>query len=275
MDTKAVIELVDELQENLEDLEDNLGSIPSGSLAATSRKLPLLDRAKLNVLLVYSIESLLFSYLKLHGAQVKEHPVFKELTRVRQYFEKIKSAEAGPTSARPTVTLNKEAATRVIKHGLAGDEKYDLERAEREAREKVLANRKLRSLESKMKEKAAENSNDGEDTTMNDALAQAAQLAAAAPDQPADDAVDSDSDTGSESDEEGEVAEETRLTRPGKKRKRRPNRASRKAKQKGETGFSDQKDEEQMEDASVQQAEGKAKGKKKKKKAKKAPPPPS
>lgn len=118
MDTKAVIELVDELQENLEDLEDNLGSILNGSLAATSRKLPLLDRAKLNVLLVYSIESLLFSYLKLHGAQVKEHPVFKELTRVKQYFEKIKNAEATPESVRPAVTLNKEAAQRVIKHGL-------------------------------------------------------------------------------------------------------------------------------------------------------------
>jgi exosome complex protein LRP1 len=120
MDTKATLELIDELQENIEDLEENLGSLLSSSLAATSRKLPLLDRAKLNVLLVYSIESLLFSYLRLHGVQVKEHPVFKELTRVKQYFEKIKTAEAGPDSARPAVTLNKEAATRVIRHGLVG-----------------------------------------------------------------------------------------------------------------------------------------------------------
>src|ERR1700709_1455599 len=54
MDTKAVIGLVDELQEDLEDLEESLQPILPGSLATTSRKLPLLDRAKLNVLLVYS-----------------------------------------------------------------------------------------------------------------------------------------------------------------------------------------------------------------------------
>ena len=120
MDTAAVIDLVDELQDNLEDLEDNLSSILTGSLAATSRKLPLLDRAKLNVLLVYSIESLLFSYLKIHGVQVKEHPVFRELTRVKQYFEKLKAAEIPVESAQPTATVNKEAAARVIKHGLVG-----------------------------------------------------------------------------------------------------------------------------------------------------------
>jgi exosome complex protein LRP1 len=118
MDTQAVIELVDELEGNLQDLEANLASLLSTSLATTSKKLPLLDRAKLNVLLVYSIESLLFSYLKLHGVQVKDHPVFIELTRVKQYFAKIKNAEMGPQVAQPTLTLNKDAAARVIRHGL-------------------------------------------------------------------------------------------------------------------------------------------------------------
>ena len=118
MDTKAAIELVEELQENIEDLEDNLDSVLNGSFAATSKKLPLLDRAKLNVLLVYSIESLVFSYLKLQGVQAKEHPVFKELTRVKQYFEKIKVAEVAPEVAQPTVKLNKDAAGRFIKYAL-------------------------------------------------------------------------------------------------------------------------------------------------------------
>lgn len=118
MDTDDVLELIEDLQDNINDLEDNLGSILDGSLSATSKKLPLLDRAKLNVLLVYSIESLLFSYLKLHGVQAKEHPVFKELSRVKQYFEKIKKVEAGPDRTQPATTLNREAALRVIKHGL-------------------------------------------------------------------------------------------------------------------------------------------------------------
>ncbi|OQU96459.1 hypothetical protein CLAIMM_02540 [Cladophialophora immunda] len=153
MDTKAVVQLVDELQENLEDLEDNLEPVLSGALSATTKKLPLLDRAKLNVLLVYSIESLIFSYLRLHGVQAKEHAVFKELTRVKQYFEKIKQSEATQQSSRPTLSLDKDAAGRFIKHALAGNEKYDLQRAEREARERVLANKRLKDLEAAMKRK--------------------------------------------------------------------------------------------------------------------------
>lgn len=44
--------------------------------------------------------------------------MFKELTRVRQYFEKIKALETGPENEKPNLTLNKEAAARFIKHGL-------------------------------------------------------------------------------------------------------------------------------------------------------------
>ncbi|ETI27593.1 hypothetical protein G647_00042 [Cladophialophora carrionii CBS 160.54] len=272
MDTKATIELVDELQENIEDLEDNLGSLLNDSLAATSRKLPLLDRAKLNVLLVYSIESLLFSYLRLHGVPVKEHPVFKELTRVKQYFEKIKTAEAGPESARPAVTLNKEAAARVIRHGLAGNEKYDLERAEREAREKVLANRKLRELESKMKEQAAQSNEQGMSAT--DALTQAAQLAAAPLDEPPNSAPNLDSDADTDSDEEGEVVEEQPAqsqSQQGQKRKKKPSAATRRAKRRREAAFPGASNEEQMNKALGRQAARKAK-KEAKKAAKRAEP---
>lgn len=55
-----MVSLVDQLEENIEDLEDNLGPLLDRALSTTTKKLPLLDRAKLNVLLVYSIESLLF-----------------------------------------------------------------------------------------------------------------------------------------------------------------------------------------------------------------------
>lgn len=46
----------------------------------------------------------------------KEHPVFRELTRVKQYFEKIKGLENGPEERN--MTLDKQAAGRFIKHGL-------------------------------------------------------------------------------------------------------------------------------------------------------------
>lgn len=63
MDTQTILSLVQQLQENVEDLQDNLEPLITGALATTTKKLPLLDRAKLNVLLVYSIESLLFCKL--------------------------------------------------------------------------------------------------------------------------------------------------------------------------------------------------------------------
>ncbi|RVX70546.1 hypothetical protein B0A52_05197 [Exophiala mesophila] len=148
MDTKSVLALVDQLEEALEDLEDNLEPLLVDPLTSTTQKLPLLDRAKLNVLLVYAIESLIFSYLKVQGVQAKEHAVFRELSRVKQYFEKIKQAEAAPSKSQPTLVLDKDAAGRFIKHALAGNDRYDLERREREAREKLLAKRRLKHLDS-------------------------------------------------------------------------------------------------------------------------------
>lgn len=56
------------------------------------------------------------AYLRLHGVDAKQHPVFRELTRVRQYFTKIKDLETEPEQR--SMTLDKEAAGRFIKHGL-------------------------------------------------------------------------------------------------------------------------------------------------------------
>jgi len=53
----------------------------------------------------------------------KQHPVFRELTRVKQYFEKIKALETEPEE-RP-MSLDKEAAGRFIKHGLVSVKSFD------------------------------------------------------------------------------------------------------------------------------------------------------
>lgn len=59
------------------------------------------------------------AYLRLNGVKAREHPVFKELTRVKQYFEKVKLAE-NPIAVekRQNLSLDKEAAARIIKAGL-------------------------------------------------------------------------------------------------------------------------------------------------------------
>ncbi|KAI5297795.1 hypothetical protein KEM56_004533 [Ascosphaera pollenicola] len=139
MDTADLKPLLEELEDSLDDVEDVLEPLLKQALAATTQKMPVLDKAKLHVTVTYAIWSLLFCYLKLHGTNVKEHPIFRELTRVRQYFEKLEAAEKKPTDDQPTSKLNKDAANRFIKHSLAGNEKYDFERKEREAKEKAMA----------------------------------------------------------------------------------------------------------------------------------------
>jgi len=87
-------------------------------LTETAGKLPLLDKAQLYVLVTYAVESILFSYLRLNGVNAREHPVFRELSRVKQYFEKISAAEVHGNKISPNAQLDKAAADRFIRHAL-------------------------------------------------------------------------------------------------------------------------------------------------------------
>lgn len=55
--------------------------------------------------------------------EAKQHPVFREITRVRQYFDKIKALETEPEPEpeQRTMVLDKAAAGRFIKHGLVSN----------------------------------------------------------------------------------------------------------------------------------------------------------
>jgi exosome complex protein LRP1 len=65
----------------------------------------------------------LLAYLRLNGVKAREHPVFTELTRVKQYFEKLKHVET-PVTKRENLSLNKGAAARIIKAGLVSAAAY-------------------------------------------------------------------------------------------------------------------------------------------------------
>ncbi|KAF2805291.1 uncharacterized protein BDZ99DRAFT_396357 [Mytilinidion resinicola] len=133
MEFNTLEPLLDVLEGNVDDLEEALAPLLDAPIADTASKLPLLDKAKLYVMTTYAIESILFSYLQLNGIKAKEHPIFIELTRLKQYYEKIKLAETGPV--KQNTRLDKDAAGRFIKAGLSGNEKYDQERAEKQAKE--------------------------------------------------------------------------------------------------------------------------------------------
>ncbi|KAB8236809.1 Sas10/Utp3/C1D family-domain-containing protein [Aspergillus alliaceus] len=147
MDATDLLPLLEQLDDHIDDLDEALCPVLNSAVAATSKKLPVLDKAKFHVLITYALESLIFSYLRLHGVNAKEHPVFRELTRVKQYFDKIKALETEPEQR--TLTLDKQAASRFIKHGLAGNDKIDLERKEQQAKEKARAQLKASLLAKK------------------------------------------------------------------------------------------------------------------------------
>ena len=60
MDTAPLLLLLEHLEDSIDELEENLEPLLSAALSTTTQKLPLLDKAKLYVLVVYTIESLLF-----------------------------------------------------------------------------------------------------------------------------------------------------------------------------------------------------------------------
>lgn len=60
MDEVDLTPQIEQLEENIDDLEEVLGPLLKNALSDTAANLPLLDKAKLYVLIVYSIESLLF-----------------------------------------------------------------------------------------------------------------------------------------------------------------------------------------------------------------------
>ncbi|KAI1212531.1 Sas10/Utp3/C1D family-domain-containing protein [Annulohypoxylon truncatum] len=153
MDPPNISPQLDRLDDEIDNLEEALQPI-LGNISDVANKLPLLDKAKLFVLVTYSIESMLFSSLRLNGVNAKEHPVFKELTRVRQYFDKIKNAENPPQKLeRPDQTLNKEAAIRFIKADLAEnkDKLVNTKLSEMIAKERAKAALKAAQLGSKRK----------------------------------------------------------------------------------------------------------------------------
>ena len=60
MDSTKILSLLETLDDEVDDLEETLSPLLKTALSDTSSKLPLLDKAKLYVLVTYAIESILF-----------------------------------------------------------------------------------------------------------------------------------------------------------------------------------------------------------------------
>ncbi|USP82784.1 uncharacterized protein yc1106_10058 [Curvularia clavata] len=151
-------DLIEDLEVDIDDLTTALEPLLSKPLHTTASSLPLLDKAKLYCLAAYTIESLLFASLTASGVNATEHAIFKEIARLRQYNTKIKEIEDRGIkgSAEGRARLDVAAAGRFIKHGLAGNDKYDLERQERMAKERARAHLKAAQINKKFDDEAVQ-----------------------------------------------------------------------------------------------------------------------
>ncbi|KAF5023374.1 hypothetical protein F66182_4577 [Fusarium sp. NRRL 66182] len=145
-DVKDITPDLDRLDNQLDDLEEKLQPL-LGNLEGMSSQLPLLDKAKLFSLTAYAIESLLFSSLKLEGSDSQTQAVLTELKRIQQYFGKIKAVEAPAKEEPRNLTVNQEAAARILKADLADNKTISNKLAEKIAEERAKA--LLKSVENR------------------------------------------------------------------------------------------------------------------------------
>ena len=63
MDATELIPLLEQLDDDIDDIEEVLKPLIDQSLSDVSKKLPVLDQAKLHILVTYTLESLIFCEL--------------------------------------------------------------------------------------------------------------------------------------------------------------------------------------------------------------------
>lgn len=66
MDATDMTPLLEQLEDDIDEVEEVLQPLLGRALSVTAQKMPVMDRAKLHVLLTYAIESLLFCMPHLH-----------------------------------------------------------------------------------------------------------------------------------------------------------------------------------------------------------------
>lgn len=94
---------------------ETLISMPRNDLL---QKLDPLDQAKLDLMSVYTLNSLFWMYLVTQGINPREHGIKQELERIRTYMNKVKEI----TDKKKAARLDKGAASRFVRNAL-----YDLE----------------------------------------------------------------------------------------------------------------------------------------------------
>eukprot|EP01117_Protostelium_nocturnum_P008030 TRINITY_DN2859_c0_g2_i1.p1 TRINITY_DN2859_c0_g2~~TRINITY_DN2859_c0_g2_i1.p1 ORF type:complete len:174 (+),score=62.37 TRINITY_DN2859_c0_g2_i1:425-946(+) len=110
----------DALMSNLEDgigsLEDMLKPFLQRPYDQMIDEMDAVTVAKMNVMFAYALNSLYFAFLRTRGQNPNEHPVKKELDRIKEYYQKVK--DTSEKNSVPQMKLNVDAANRFINSAL-------------------------------------------------------------------------------------------------------------------------------------------------------------
>ncbi|CAM9302858.1 unnamed protein product, partial [Lampetra planeri] len=122
-----------EIDDQLKDFDSSVSSVKTmlDKLMSMSRNdllqnLDPLDQAKLDLMSVYTLNSLFWMYLVTQGVNPREHGIKQELERIRTHMNRVKEI----TDKKKAARLDKGAAARFVRNAL-----YDSE--EKELRKKI------------------------------------------------------------------------------------------------------------------------------------------
>ncbi|KAG3107830.1 hypothetical protein PI124_g12867 [Phytophthora idaei] len=119
------VEAFGSVEQTLAAVEEHLAVFKQTSMEDFVATLSPLERAKVQVSLAYTINALLFVFLKTQGVSskdIRQTHVKQELERVKAFIKKIKEAEE--LAKGPKLVLDKDASNRFIHKALSSDQVY-------------------------------------------------------------------------------------------------------------------------------------------------------
>ncbi|GBM12831.1 Nuclear nucleic acid-binding protein C1D [Araneus ventricosus] len=116
-DMEIPSEIIDKLQnfhQSLEKMQEILSPLITTNINSTDVEIEPLDKARLNLIGGYALNSLFWMYLNTLGIDPKEHSVKGELEKYKSFMKTVK--EIADKSKAPV--LNKGAASRFVRNAL-------------------------------------------------------------------------------------------------------------------------------------------------------------
>ncbi|XP_067939273.1 nuclear nucleic acid-binding protein C1D-like [Watersipora subatra] len=106
--------IIDDVDNKISSVSESLQPLLDCPVADMAAKVGVLQRAKIDLISLYAVNSMFWVYLKTLGINPTTHGLSKELNRVKTYLGRMKEAEDRKLAPR----LNKDVTKRVMRNAL-------------------------------------------------------------------------------------------------------------------------------------------------------------